>query len=285
MKIGKYELILIETGRLGLDGGAMFGVVPKALWNRTNPADDANRIELTTRNLLLKSDEKLILIDTGIGEQWDEKFTKIYNVDHSQFTLVDELKKKGITADQITDVILTHLHFDHTGGSTIKEGEKIIPTFPNATYHVQKKHYEWAVKPSEKDRGSFVADRFVPLHKHGVLNLLDNQLEFDDNISFILIDGHTFSQQMVKISDDSNTLVFCADLLPLSSHIPLPYIMAYDLQPLKTLEEKKKFLPQAVEENWLLFFEHDPEIAAATVTQSLNGIGVNEFYEELPDKL
>ncbi|MCK5086545.1 MAG: MBL fold metallo-hydrolase [Melioribacteraceae bacterium] len=282
MKIGKYELISIETGTLGLDGGAMYGVVPKPLWERTSPSDEKNRIKLVTRNLILKSESKTILIDTGVGNFWDDKFNKIYNIDHSVHDLIPALANAEIKPDQITDVILTHLHFDHTGGSVIKENEKWLPAFPNAKYHVQKAHYDWAFKPSDKDKASFIKERFVPLNEEGILNLLDNSTEFDDGIEFILVDGHTFSMQMVKISDSSKTLLYCADLMPLSSHIQLPYIMAYDLQPLKTLEEKKKILSKAVEENWILFFEHDPEIAAATITHSMNGFGFDEIYEELP---
>jgi len=277
MKIGKYEAKPVVTGNISLDGGAMFGVVPKALWERSNPADDKNRINLSTRLLLLLSDSKNILVDTGIGEGWDEKFSRIYNVRNN--SVQDELAKHNITPADITDVILTHLHFDHTGGSVIKENDKIFPAYLNAKYHVQEEQYNWALNSSEKDKASFIHDRFVPLHKEGILNLLKGEEQFDDEISFVIINGHTFSQQLVKVSDGNETLLYCGDLFPTASHIPLPYVMSYDLQPMVTMEEKRKILPLAVEENWKLFFEHDPEITAATVTQSMHGFGVDEVYE------
>ncbi|MBN1301582.1 MAG: MBL fold metallo-hydrolase [Melioribacteraceae bacterium] len=280
MRIGNYNIYVIESGRIGLDGGAMFGVVPKTIWQRSNPADDKNRIELTTRNLVLSSGSKNILIDTGIGQFWDEKFADIYKIDHSKFSLLDELGKINLTANQITDVILTHLHFDHTGGSVVPENNKYLPAFPNATYHVQKEHFEWACNPTEKDKGSFVKTRFMPLMDEGVLNLLIGT-GFDDNISFIIVNGHTFAQQMVKISDGSETILYCADLMPFHTHIPLPYIMAYDIQPLKTLREKKDILYKAVEENWKLIFEHDPFVAGATIKITEKGFSADQKFEVL----
>ncbi len=281
MKIGKYELKVIETGEFKLDGGAMFGIIPKPLWQISNPADEMNRVTLGARCLLLISDSKKILIDTGLGGYWDEKFNRIYNVNQNENSLNASLNKNNVTAGQITDVILTHLHFDHTGGSTKLVDSKWEPIFPNAKYHVQKKHYDWALNPSDRDRGSFVQNRFVPLAEEGVLNLIDNQLQFDDEIEFILINGHTFYQQMVKISDASKTLVYCGDLLPFSSHIPIPYVMGYDLQPLETVKEKKELYTKAVDNNWILFFEHDPEIIAATVMKTEKGFTAKEIFKEL----
>lgn len=279
MKIGKYKLSPVVTGNISLDGGAMFGVVPKALWERSNPADDKNRINLSTRLLLLQSDSRNILVDTGIGKGWDDKFSRIYNVRNN--SVQDELAKYNINADDISDVILTHLHFDHTGGSVIKENDKILPAFPNAKYHVQEEQYKWALEASDKDKASYIHDRFVPLFNEGILNLLKGEDKIDDEISLIVINGHTFSQQLVKVSDGNETLLYCGDLIPTASHVPLPYVMAYDLQPMVTMEEKKKILHQALEENWKLFFEHDPEITAATVTQSMHGFGVNDVFEEI----
>ncbi|MBU2507114.1 MAG: MBL fold metallo-hydrolase [Bacteroidetes bacterium] len=273
MKIGKYKVVPIESGRISLDGGAMFGIIPKPLWQKTNPSDELNRILLSTRCLLLKSENKNVLIDTGIGKGWDEKFEKIYGVDHSEFTLMNSLKEAGVESANITDVIITHLHFDHTGGSVEFIDGKIVPAFPNAVYHVQKSHFEWACNPSTKDKASFIENRFIPLAKEGILNLLDNQTEFDDEINFIILNGHSYSQQLVKVSDSSTTLLYCADLMPTSSHIPIPYVMGYDLQPVKTIEEKLKLLPQAVDEEWILFFEHDPYMTAGRV-----GISEKGFY-------
>ena len=279
MKIGKYTLHAIETGVFALDGGAMFGIIPKILWNKSNPADDQNRVTLHARNLLLVSDSRKILIDTGIGENWDEKFSKIYRLDQHEFTLIQSLSKIGIHPWEITDVLLTHLHFDHTGGSTKIENGKLLPAFSNAKYYVQKKNYEWAISPSERDKGSYIKDNFIPLMEDGVLNLLSDEKNFDDEIEFILINGHTFSQQLIKISDSSNIILYCCDLFPTVSHIPVPYVMGYDLQPLVTVEEKKRILTKAVDENWKLFFEHDPEFAFANVLKSEKGFKVDEKFK------
>ena len=281
MKIGKYELSVVETGTFALDGGAMFGIIPKPLWQNGNPPDELNRIALSARNLLLVSDSQKILIDTGIGIDWDEKFKRIYNVDYSEYSQKKSLAEYDIKAEEITDVILTHLHFDHTGGSTILSNGKWIPAFPNAKYHVQKAHYDWAINPSDRDRGSFIRDRFIPLMEAGVLNLIDTTI-FNEQIELVIINGHTFSQQMVKISDTSTTLLYCGDLFPFSTHIPMPYVMGYDLQPIVTVKEKRTILRKAVDEEWLLFFEHDPFGVAANVTETEKGIIVKEKFTELP---
>lgn len=279
MKIGKYELLTVQSGYIGLDGGAMFGIIPKPLWEKTNPADEVNRVTLATRNLLLVSDSKRILIDTGMGDKWDDKSRNIFRIDEN-LSLEKTLTQKGYSFDDITDVILTHLHFDHTGGSTKIVDGKIVPSFPNAVYHVQKQNFDWALNPSDRDRGSYLKENFEPLAKEGVLNLLTTT-QFDDKISFEIINGHTFGQQMIKISDGSNTVLYCADLLPFVSHIRLPYIMAYDLQPLVTLAEKKKYLKQALDENWILYFGHDPEYAAVTLKHSDKGIVQDKVYFDL----
>ena len=281
MKIGKYELHVIETGSFGLDGGAMFGIIPKPLWSKFNPADELNRVSLSARNLLLVSGSRKILIDTGIGSDWDEKFVKIYRLDQSVNTLHKSFDKLGIKPEEITDVLLTHLHFDHTGGSTILKDGNWIPAFPNAKYYIQKKNFEWAVNPTDRDRGSFISNRFMPLHKEGLLHFVDGDVPFDDEIDFITINGHTSFQQMIKIHDSSNTILYCGDLFPFTSHIPMPYVMGYDLQPLITVQEKKKFLPQAVKGNWKLFFEHDPEVIMATVAESNKGFSIDQVFTEM----
>ncbi|MEN8193991.1 MAG: MBL fold metallo-hydrolase [Bacteroidota bacterium] len=280
-KIGKYELHTVISGTLMLDGGAMYGVVPKPLWERNSPADERNRIKLSTRHLLLVSDDKKIFIDTGSGKNWDEKFKRIYSVDNSIHNIFPGIEKYGVKREDITDVILTHLHFDHIGGAVLFENDKILPAFPNAKYHIQKKQFEWGLNPSERDKASYFKDRFVPLAEEGILNQVDGETNFDDNIELMVMEGHTFAQQIVKISDSSNTLLYCGDLIPLSSHINPPFIMGYDLQPLVTLEEKKKLLPKAVDEDWILFFEHDPDIAAAKITRTDKGFAIKESYKEI----
>jgi len=279
MKIGKYDVHIIDSGYCRLDGGAMFGIIPKPLWNKTNPADDMNRIKLATRNLLLISDSRKILVDTGMGDKWDDKSREIYAVDQETTSLEQSLLKLNLKHDDITDVILTHLHFDHTGGSTVSKNGKLEPAFPNATYYVQKENYKWAVNPSERDKGSYIKDDFVPLKEAGVLMQIEGEKQFDDEIDFIIVNGHTFGQQLLKLSDSANTFLYCCDLFPTASHIPLPYVMGYDLQPLVTVEEKKRILKTALEEEWKLFFEHDPETAYATVHSTEKGIRIKEKFK------
>jgi glyoxylase-like metal-dependent hydrolase (beta-lactamase superfamily II) len=280
MQIGKYRLSVVNTGYFRLDGGAMFGIIPKNLWEKTNPPDDQNRIKLATRNLLLENGERKILVDTGMGNKWNEKAKAIYDIDQQNNLIEISLSKLNLKAEDITDVILTHLHFDHTGGSTKIVNGKIVPTFPNAKYYVQKKNYEWAINPSDRDRGSYLKENFVPLYEESVLNLISEE-KFDDEIDFIVVNGHTFAQQLLKISDSKNTILYCCDLFPTTSHIPLPYVMGYDLQPLITVEEKKTILPVAVEENWKLFFEHDPETVLATVINTDKGFKIGEKFDRL----
>lgn len=277
MKIGKYNLRILTSGFFGLDGGAMFGIIPKVLWQKTNPPDDDNRIKLSTRHLLLESSSKKIIIDVGMGNKWNDKLKKIYAVDENH-SMTQTLNDIGLRFEDITDVILTHMHFDHAGGSTISIDGKIIPAFPNAKYYVQKENFDWAMNPTEKDRGSFVKDDFVPLAEEGVLNFLNGNEQFDDEIEFIVTNGHTFGQQLIKISDSSDTILFCADLVPTISHIPIPYLMGFDVQPLVTVKEKNDILQIAAEENWKLFFGHDPEVAFATVKRTDKGVKEAERF-------
>lgn len=281
MKIGKYELYIIESGSFALDGGAMFGIIPKPLWVKTNPSDEANRITLATRNLLLISNSKKILVDTGMGNDWDSKSREIYQINQNENSIDKSLKQLNLTKDDISDVILTHLHFDHTGGSLISENGKYVPAFPNAKYYVQKQNYNWGMNPSDRDRGSYIKNKFHPLMEYGILNLLDSNDNFDDEIEFIIVNGHTFGQQLLKISDSSETLLYCADLFPTTSHINIPYVMGYDIQPLETVREKKMILPKAVEENWKIFFEHDAYNPVATVKSTEKGFSIDKRYEAL----
>ncbi len=280
LQVGKYKIEEIKTGSFALDGGAMFGIIPKPLWEKTNPADDKNRIQLGVRCLLIQSDSKKILVETGIGNGWDEKFQKIYKVDQSETDLMLSLKEKGIDPSEITDVILTHLHFDHVGGAVIFENGNPQPAFPNATYHIQKEHFEYSQNCSDKDRGSFINNRFLPLIEEGVLNLL-TQNRFDDTIEFILVNGHTRAQQLLKLKDSGQTYLYAGDLIPFHSQIPIVYLMGYDIEPLKTVEEKKKYLTQAVDEEWKLIFGHDPKVAMATVQKTEKGFIHKELFESL----
>lgn len=266
LQIGPYKLSAIETGEFALDGGAMFGVVPKPLWETKINVDSKNRIDMRLRALLIQGNGKNILVDTGMGNKWDQKMNDIYRADSSRFSLERSLSEKGLKTGDITDVILTHLHFDHAGGATRLENGKMVPAFPNAAYYVQKRHFEWALKPTERDRGSFRRDDFIPLEEHGVLKKLESPNKLFPGISFYLSFGHTEAQQHVVISDHKTTLFYCADLMPTSLHVSLPWIMAYDLRPLETLKEKKEILKEASEKNWVLFFEHCPLLAAAFVT-------------------
>ncbi len=278
MKIGDYTLHSVQTGLFKLDGGAMFGVVPKPLWTKTNPADEINRIDMCTRALLLDKGDKKILVDTGIGNKLSEKLNKIYDVDYSTYTLEKSLAELGLTKDDITDVILTHLHFDHAGGNTIKnENDEIVPAFPNAVYHVQKNHYRWAMSPSERDQASFFPENYKPLDDLKVLKFTEGITKFDDVITLLPVNGHTRHMQLVKLSDGHNTILYLADLIPTAGHIPVPYIMGYDLFPLTTLEEKKRILHDIAENEWMIAFEHDPYHEAGKI-----GIGDKGYF--LKDK-
>ncbi len=274
LRIGEYEVHSIPTGLFGLDGGAMFGTVPKILWQKTNPADELNRIDLEARALLLKSPKKNILIDNGVGrdfvekygEKLGKKFADIYKVSATGPDLLTSLKHHGLHPEDITDVILSHLHFDHAGGSTTVKDGKIVATFPNATYWVQKKNLEIATQPNVREKASYLPANFQPLLESGKLKTLEGISEnIFPNIRMFLSHGHTEGLQVAVISDAKNGIVYCADLIPTSSHIRLPYVMGYDLEPLKVIAEKKALLTEVEKKNWYLFFEHDPRVEAASV--------------------
>jgi len=279
MQIGEYKLYPVQTGLFKLDGGAMFGVVPKNLWQRTNPSDDQNRIDMCTRALYLDNGKRKILIDTGLGYKLSAKVNKIYDVDFSQYTLEESLEKLNLKKEDITDVILTHLHFDHAGGSTYYDEErKLRPSFMNARYHVQKKQYEWALNPSERDRASFFPENYKPLEDSKVLNLINGECKFDESITLLPVNGHTSYMQIIKISDGDNTLLYTADLIPTAGHVPAPYIMGYDLFPLTTLEEKHKYLKDVSDKNWKVFFEHDPHNECAKIKANEKGYFITERF-------
>ena len=272
MKIGPYTIDPVETGTFALDGGAMFGVVPKPLWSRTNPADERNRITLAARALLVRDGRRTILIDNGNGPKFTDKLRDIYRLEDSASNLLRSLKTLGVGPEQVTDVLLTHLHFDHAGGSTAVVNGRAVPAFPNARYHVQEAHWRQALNPTPKDRASFFPDDFLPLKEAGVLQFTDGEGEVFPGISVIVTNGHTSAQQLPLISDGKTTLLFSCDLFPTTAHIPLPYVMAYDLRPLVTMEEKRTVLERAAEGRWIVFFEHDPLTTACTVVRAEKGI-------------
>ena len=267
MRIGDYDLYSIETSEFSLDGGAMFGIIPKPIWEREAPSDALNRIDMVTRSLLLCSDEKKILIDTGNGTKWEEKYRDIYNIDTSRYNIENSLTKYGFSADDITDIINTHLHFDHAGGNTKIDDGSIVPTFPNAKYWVTKEHWELANHPSQKDSGSFIEHDWKVLAENGMIETVNGNEPFIKGIDSYITQGHTAGLLHPMISDGTKTLFYGADIFPLAAHISIPWVMAYDVQPVVTMKEKEILLPKMQDEEWILFLEHDPNIQACTVHQ------------------
>tara|TARA_B100001778_G_scaffold4969_1_gene4234 strand:+ start:565 stop:1413 length:849 start_codon:yes stop_codon:yes gene_type:complete len=276
MRIGDYDLYSIETSEFSLDGGAMFGIVPKPIWEREAPSDALNRIDMVTRSLLLCSDEKKILIDTGNGTKWEEKYRDIYNIDTSRYNIENSLTKYGFSADDITDIINTHLHFDHAGGNTKIDDGSIVPTFPNAKYWVTKEHWELANHPSQKDSGSFIEHDWKVLAENGMIETVNGNEPFIKGIDSYITQGHTAGLLHPMISDGTKTLFYGADIFPLAAHISIPWVMAYDVQPVVTMKEKEILLPKMQDEEWILFLEHDPKIQACTVQQDGKHFKMNE---------
>ena len=265
MKIGKYDLYSVETSEFGLDGGAMFGIIPKPVWEKKVSADELNRVNMVTRSLLLVSDEKKILIDTGNGTKWEEKYKQIYDTNTDQYNIEKSLGKYGFSSEQITDVICTHMHFDHIGGNTkIKSGE-VVPTFPNAKYWISEENWKLANHPSQKDAGSFIEHDWKVLAENKMIEIIDGREPFIEGIETIVTHGHTPGLLHPIVSDGSNKLFYGADIFPMVAHIPIPWVMAYDVQPVVTMEEKQKLLQKMEREDWILFFEHDPHFQACTV--------------------
>lgn len=275
MRFGDYECFSVETGKFVIDGGAMFGVVPKILWERKIPGDEKNLIPMQARSLLIQGKGKNILVDTGIGNKLSEKLKKIYKVDLDSTNIDTSLSKLGLTRNDITDVIITHLHFDHAEGSTSIMDGKAVPTFQNATYYIQKKQWEIANNPSVRDRASYMKENFMPLEEAGVLKLIDGPQEIFEGIDIIVTNGHTPGQQHPLIKGKTKPLFFCADLIPTSAHLPIPWSMAYDNFPMTLIDEKEKLLSRALKENLILFFEHDPYIAAASIKQGEKNIEID----------
>lgn len=273
------KLHTINTSLFKLDGGAMFGVVPKTIWQKTNPADANNLCTWAMRCLLIEEGNQLILVDTGIGNKQDEKFFSHYYL-HGDDSLEKSLSQLGFGMADITDIFLTHLHFDHVGGAIVRKNEKLLPAFKKAKYWSNEKHWQWAVEPNAREKASFLKENILPIQESGQLNFVvekeDIEWQKDINISFAY--GHTDAMMLPKISYKGKIIVYMADLLPSVGHLPLPYVMAYDMFPLKTLTEKQAFLEEAVENNYILFLEHDPVNECCTLQRTEKGIRVAETF-------
>jgi glyoxylase-like metal-dependent hydrolase (beta-lactamase superfamily II) len=282
------QLHTINTGNFKLDGGAMFGVVPKSIWSKLVPPDDLNLCSWAMRCLLVETGNRLILIDNGIGNKQDAKFMGHYYL-HGADSLDSSLTAKGFHRSDITDVFLTHLHFDHCGGSIVRDGDQLVPAFPKATYWSNEAHWNWAVNPNDREKASFLKENILPIEESGQLQFVstpatgENLVDFAEGIQIRFVHGHTQAMMLPQIQYKGRTVVFMADLLPAMAHIPIPYVMAYDMFPLTTLQEKKSFLAEAQSKDYVLFFEHDAVQECCSLQATEKGIRHGEVFrlEEL----
>lgn len=274
------KLYSINTGYFKLDGGAMFGVVPKSIWNKLNPADENNMCSWALRCLLIEDGNRLILVDNGMGDKQDAKFFGHYYL-HGNDSLDKSLAQHGFHRNDITDVILTHLHFDHCGGSIMKEGDKLIPAFPNAIFWSNERHWKWATVPNDREKASFLKENILPIQESGQLQFLPvtEGASFNENISLTFAHGHTDAMMLPVINYKERTIIYMADLLPSVGHLPIPYVMAYDMFPLTTLQEKKAFLQNALSKDAILFFEHDPVNECCILQLTEKGIRSKEIFK------
>lgn len=279
------ELYTIDTGFFKLDGGAMFGVVPKVLWGKVHPADEQNLCSWAMRCLLVKTGDHLVLIDNGIGDKQDAKFFGHYHL-HGDATLEGSLRKHGFTADDITDVFLTHLHFDHCGGSIKRVGDQLVPAFRNATYWSNAHHWKWATEPNPREKASFLKENILPIQQSGQLKFVDVEREQDTDTPYVkalfpgfdvlLVNGHTDAMMIPHIAYKGRTLIYMADLIPSANHIPLPWVISYDTRPLLSMQEKAPVLASAASEGSILYFEHDPVTECALVEHTEKGVRLKE---------
>jgi glyoxylase-like metal-dependent hydrolase (beta-lactamase superfamily II) len=264
IKIGDWQIDAFVAGSFRLDGGAMFGVVPKTMWSKVAPADTDNRIAMVMRPLLLRNRDRVVLVDAGCGVGYDEKLTKIYGFE-SNVPMEECLEPFSLAPDDVTDVIITHFHFDHGGGVAYPQGERWLLTFPNATHYVQERQWRHALNPNPRDRASFFRERIEILEREKTISRRDGEWSFAPGIDLLVFDGHTPGQQLPKITGGGETLFYCGDLIPTAAHLPTPFVMSYDLQPVLSMTEKASLLETAARESWALVFEHDPAVVACRV--------------------
>ncbi|MEN5197387.1 MBL fold metallo-hydrolase [Sphingobacterium faecium] len=273
------QLYTIETQNFKLDGGAMFGVVPKSIWHKTNPADSNNMCTWTNRLLLIEDGAKLILVDTGLGDKQSEKFFGHYYI-HGDNSIDKSLAKHGFNREDITDVILTHLHFDHCGGAIARQGDKLRPSFTNANYWSNAAHWDWAIHPNPREKASFLAENIIPIQESGQLKFIEKESSpFGPNIQIRYAHGHTESMMLPQIQYKNKTILYMADLLPSVGHIPLPYVMSYDIRPLTTMEERNNYWQEIVDQEYILFLEHDAVNTCCTLQHTEKGIRLKESFQ------
>lgn len=274
------KLYTVNAGHFKLDGGAMFGVVPKSMWQKLNEPDANNMCNWAMRCLLIEEGNRLILVDNGMGDKQDDKFFGHYFL-NGEDSLDKSLQKYGFSKNDITDVFLTHLHFDHCGGSIVKEGENLVPAFKNAKFWSNQAHWQWATQPNDREKASFLKDNILPIQESGQLNFIEQSenTQFMPGFNIHFVNGHTEAMMLPKLKYKGRTLVYVSDLLASSAHLPIPYVMAYDTRPLLTLVEKKSFLEEAFEKDYILVFEHDPVIECCNLQMTEKGVRVKDTFK------